>query len=240
MDAYAAGLVDECNDWKLDARSGAAEHASCGMVSSMTTIDLALQGGGAHGAFTWGVLDRLLEDDRLEFDGISGTSAGAMNAVVLATASPRRRQGARDRALHRFWRDVSAAARFSPLQRHPLEQPWAVDATPLVPGFRWHATSCRLTSSTRWTSTHCATCSSAASTSTACAPRRAELFISATNVRTGRPRIFRRAEIDIDHVMASACLPQLFRAVEIEGEAYWDGGYWATRRSAPDRRDHCA
>ena len=92
------------------------------LPSDCKLIDLGLQGGGAHGAFTWGVLDRLLVDDRVEIDGISGTSAGAMNAVVLADGLARGgRNGARER-LALFWRRVSDAARFSPIQRTALDQ----------------------------------------------------------------------------------------------------------------------
>lgn len=193
-------------------------------------IDIALQGGGAHGAFTWGVLDRLLADERLAIDGISGTSAGAMNAVVMADGLSRGggKDGAR-RALHLFWKAVSDASRFSPLQRTPMDKllgRWTLDTSP---GYLLFEMATRLISPYQFNPLdinplrdlvarfidfdRVRTCSDL------------KVFISATNVRTGKARIFRREELSIDAVMASACLPQLFRAVEIDGEAYWDGGY---------------
>lgn len=193
-------------------------------------IDLALQGGGAHGAFTWGVLDRILDEERLEIDGVSGTSAGAMNAVVLADGYARGggRKGAQQ-ALHAFWKKVSDSARYSPLQRTPLDRilgRWTMDTSPaymlfglatsLVSPYEFNPFDInplrelvkQLVDFDRVRS---------------CTPL--QLFISATNVRTGKARVFRRHELSADAVMASACLPQLYRAVEIDGEAYWDGGY---------------
>jgi NTE family protein len=193
-------------------------------------VDIALQGGGAHGAFTWGALERLLEDDGLEFDGISGTSAGAMNAVVLADGYARGggRAGAR-RALHRFWRGVSDIARFSPLQRAPLDRllgNWSMDYSV---GYLWFQLASNLVSPYQFNPANLNPLRELlAGLVDFHRVRNCEalkLFISATNVRTGRARIFRRAEIGIDHVLASACLPQLYQAVEIDGEAYWDGGY---------------
>ncbi|HZW22701.1 patatin-like phospholipase family protein [Noviherbaspirillum sp.] len=194
------------------------------------SIDLALQGGGAHGAFTWGVLDRILEDGRLRIDGISGTSAGAMNAVVLADGYSRGGgpDGAR-KALRHFWRAVSRITRLSPLQRSPLDHlmgNWTLDSSPgylalqmagaFVSPYQFNPFNInplrdlvhRLVDFDRVRSCEAL-----------------HVFISATNVRTGKARIFRRGELDADRVMASACLPQLFHAVEIDGEAFWDGGY---------------
>ncbi|MFG1464311.1 patatin-like phospholipase family protein [Xanthobacter sp. DSM 24535] len=191
-------------------------------------IDFALQGGGSHGAFTWGVLDRLLEEDWLRIDGISGTSAGAMNAAVLADGfAAGGAQGARD-ALEAYWKRVAEAARFSPFQRGPIDKMlgrWTLDNSPLFvtldlvsrlyspydlnPGNSHPLRSIledlinfeRLKTS----------------------PIR--LFITATNVRTGRGRVFRNSEITPDVLLASACLPTMFQAIEIDGESYWDGGY---------------
>lgn len=193
-------------------------------------IDIALQGGGAHGAFTWGVLDRLLDEKRLHIDGISGTSAGAMNAVVLADGFARGGGPAgAQRALRAFWKAVSAASRFSPLQRTLLDRlmgNWSLDSSPgylllqmtgsLISPYDFNPLNInplrdllrRLVDFDRVR---------------AC--NELNLFISATNVRTGKARVFRRHELDVDKIMASACLPQLFQAVEIDGEAYWDGGY---------------
>ncbi len=198
------------------------------MDRSPILIDFALQGGGSHGAFTWGVLDRLLEEPWLRIAGISGTSAGAMNAAVLAEGwVDGGAEGARA-ALEKFWQRVSRAAAFSPLQRSPLDRllgRWTLDTSPayvfmdlmsrvlspyalnpldLNPLRRILAESIdfgRLTTSP------------------------IKLFITATSVRTGRGRIFRNAEITAEVLLASACLPTMFRAIEIDGEPYWDGGF---------------
>lgn len=193
-------------------------------------IDIALQGGGAHGAFTWGVLDRILVDDRLEIDGISGTSAGAMNAVVIADGLSRGggKEGAR-KALHEFWKAVSDTSRFSPLQRTPMDKftgNWTLDASPAYLLFEM---ATRMVSPYQFNPLDInplrdlvASCIDFDRVRSC---RDLKVFISATNVRTGKARIFRREELSVDTVMASACLPQVFRAVEIDGEAYWDGGY---------------
>jgi NTE family protein len=193
-----------------------------------TLVDLALQGGGSHGAFTWGVLDRLLEESSLRIDGISGTSAGAMNAVVLVdgyeAAGP---NGART-ALEEFWRRVSHAARFSPIRRSPLDillGRWTLDTSPFFVAFDLAA---RLFSPydlnpqganpLRDVLADCVDFGRLANSSI-------RLFVTATNVRTGRGRVFRNKELTPDVLLASACLPTLFQAIEIDGEAYWDGGY---------------
>lgn len=193
-------------------------------------LNLALQGGGAHGAFTWGVLDRLLEDRDIEIQGISGTSAGAMNGAVLISGYAKGgRDGARA-ALAAFWRDVSLAGMmllpslgaptdffrtsyngenlpvyaafdfltrtFSPYQLNPL------NINPLKEILLRHVDEAALKSE-----------------------HGLELFAAATSVRTGQARIFNCGEMSVDALLASACIPTLFQAVEIDGEAYWDGGY---------------
>ena len=195
---------------------------------SPVLIDLALQGGGAHGAFTWGVLDRLLEEDWLRIDGISGTSAGAMNALVLASGyakdGPR---GARN-ALESFWRRVSDAARLSPFQRTPLDilmGRWTLDTSPLFLALDLTA---RLFSPYNLNPLGTNPLKEILRESVEferiqTVPIR--LFVTATNVRTGRGRVFRNGEITPEVLLASACLPTLFQAVEIDGEPYWDGGY---------------
>ncbi|WP_209600188.1 patatin-like phospholipase family protein [Sinorhizobium kostiense] len=191
-------------------------------------VDLALQGGGAHGAFTWGVLDRLLEEPWLQLEGISGTSAGAMNATVLAHGHARGGAAEARAALERFWRKVSEAARFSPFRRSPLDVllgRWTLDNSPLFLAMDLAA---------RLISPYDLNPGGAN-------PLRAildetidfaqlvespiRLFITATNVRTGRGRVFRNGDLTPDVLLASACLPTLFQAVEIDGDAYWDGGY---------------
>ncbi|WP_458526949.1 patatin-like phospholipase family protein [Onishia taeanensis] len=193
------------------------------------TIDLALQGGGAHGAFTWGVLDKLLEDPRIRIEGISGTSAGAMNAVIMADALTRGDETTAREALERFWRAVSRAAMASPIRRSPLDVltgTWSLDHSP---GFLWLDLMTRLVSPYQFNPMNLNPLRDLLIEHVDFARVRAcedlKLFVCATSVTTGRQRIFRRAEMSADAVMASACLPFLFQAVEIDGEAFWDGGY---------------
>ncbi|MCA1404000.1 patatin-like phospholipase family protein [Ensifer sp. IC3342] len=191
-------------------------------------VDLALQGGGAHGAFSWGALDRLLEEPWLIIEGISGTSAGAMNAAVMAHGyAADGAAGARE-ALAAFWHKVSEAARFSPFQRGPLDVllgRWTLDHSPVFVAMDMMA---RLFSPYNLNPTG-ANPLRAILTETIDFGRLSaspiKLFVTATNVRTGRGRVFRNGELTPDVLLASACLPTLFQAVEIDGEAYWDGGY---------------
>jgi len=191
-------------------------------------VNLALQGGGSHGAFTWGVLDRLLETPDLRIDGISGTSAGAMNAAVLASGyRDGGAEGAR-KALDEFWRRVSEAARFSPFQRGPLDVllgRWTLDNSPLFVAMdvmsRLYSPYDLNPGGTNPLSNILARVIDFERIGDS--PVR--LFITATNVHTGRGRVFRNAAVTPDVLLASACLPTLFQAVEIDGEPYWDGGY---------------
>jgi NTE family protein len=187
-------------------------------------LTLALQGGGSHGAFTWGVLDRLLEDERLEIEGISGASAGAINAVVLAHGfTVAGREGARE-ALRRFWESIASRAPFmsGDAAASPAGVPWGLatyldlmkyfspqqlnplDLNPLrglladQVDFERLNIECRI-----------------------------KLFVAATQVRSGTLRLFETKELTLDAVLASACLPLLNQAIEIDGEAYWDGGFTA-------------
>jgi NTE family protein len=192
-------------------------------------INLALQGGGAHGAFTWGVLDRLLEDERITIEAISGTSAGAMNAVALADGYQKNGcMGARQ-ALLSFWRAASQAACFSPIQRTPLDRlmdSWSLNTSP---GYLMMDLLSRLASPYELNPFNFNPVRDfLAQQIDFDSVRRCggiKLFISATSVRTGQARIFVNTELSADAVMASACLPFLFQAVEIDGEPYWDGGY---------------
>jgi len=191
-------------------------------------VDLALQGGGAHGAFTWGVLDRLLEEDWLRFDGISGTSAGAMNGTVMVDGySADGADGARA-SLETFWRKVSDAAKLSPFQRTPLDVllgRWTLDYSPMYLTMDIMA---RLFSPYDFTlgGTNPLEEILASSVNFERLSQSAiRLFVTTTNVHTGRGRVFRNAEITPDVLLASACLPTVFQAVEIDGELYWDGGY---------------
>jgi len=179
-------------------------------ISEVKCINLALQGGSAHGAFTWGVLDRLLEEPRIELEGVSATSAGAMNAAVMAHGlTTGGREGARE-ALEEFWHSVARVSapfgalqlfemvsRFlSPYQLNPFNyNPLRQLIGEIIDFERLRQDSA------------------------------IKLFLSATNVRTGKIKVFTDKDITADCVLASACLPFLYQAVEIDGEHYWDGGY---------------
>jgi len=193
------------------------------------TVNLALQGGGSHGAFTWGVLDRLLEDGRITFDGISGTSAGAMNAVVLADGITRDgRDGARA-ALDRFWRAIGRVGRFGPYRRTPFDTAFGNWNLDFSPGYLFLDVLNRIYSPYQLNPLDINPLRDVLEEQVDFdAVRRCDrvsLQISATNVRTGKIKVFAHHELSADAVMASACLPHLFRAVEIDGEAYWDGGF---------------
>jgi NTE family protein len=192
-------------------------------------LNLALQGGGAHGAFTWGVLDRLLEDRRIELEGICATSSGAVNAAALAHGIT---LGGRDGAratLDRFWATVGRAGRFSPIQRSPLDRllgSWRLDAAPSYVAFdvltrlfspyqttprNYHPLEKILEQIVDFDVVrHCTA---------------VKLFVCATNVRSGKIRVFETHELGPAPILASTCLPFLFQAVAIGGEYYWDGGY---------------
>ena len=189
-------------------------------------IDLALQGGGAHGAFTWGVLDRLLGDLAARIDGVSGTSAGAMNAAVLASAYA---VGGAERArtaLEAFWRSVSRAALLSPFQRGPLDillDRWTLDNSPMFIAMDLMA---RLISPYDLNpfGSNPRPGSQRRRGLRGVGERTDQGSRAATSVRTGRGRVFRNQEITAQVLLASACLPSLFQAIEIDGEPYWDGG----------------
>lgn len=192
-------------------------------------IDLALQGGGAHGALTWGVLDRLLSDPRIEIVGISGTSAGAMNAVVLADGLEKGGRDTARAALENFWRSISHAAQLSPIQRNPWDRWTGRFSLDQSPGYLFFEQLTRQFSPYELNPlninplrdiladlvnfrrvNHCTDL---------------KVFVTATNVRTGRGRTFTQPHLSVDAVMASACLPFMYQAVEIDGEHYWDGGF---------------
>jgi NTE family protein len=191
-------------------------------------VDLALQGGGAHGAYTWGVLDRLLEEPWLRIEGVSGTSAGAMNAAVLVAGhAAGGAEGARE-ALEHFWRRVARAGAYSPMRRGPLDillGRWTLDSNPIYLALDLAS---RVFSPYDMNPAGLNPLTDVLAASVdfdrlATAP--IKLFVTATNVRTGRLRVFRNRDVTPDALLASACLPFMFQAVEINGEAYWDGGY---------------
>lgn len=199
------------------------------MPKKTKSINLALQGGGSHGAFTWGVLDRLLQDERIEIEAMTGTSAGAMNGLItLYGLLSGGREEARE-LLDTFWHKISHAGAMSPIQPTLIDRMvgqfnqgnipslYAVDFfTNLVSPYQYNPLGIN--------------------------PLRniveemvdfemirdqddIKLFVNATNVRTGKIKVFSSSELTLDMVMASACLPSIFQTVEIDGEPYWDGGY---------------
>lgn len=200
--------------------------ASCG---DARRLNLALQGGGAHGAFTWGVLDRLLEDDRLEIDGVSGTSAGAMNAAVLAQGYLEDgREGAR-RRLAEFWRRVSDEGNFGLIQPGALDRlagNWNLDSSF---AYLFFEQMTRLFSPYQFNPFNLHPLRGILDDMLDLDALRGrspiKLFVSATNVRTGKIKVFDSTELSVETFLASACLPTLFQAIEIDGEPYWDGGF---------------
>jgi NTE family protein len=207
------------------AASAGGPRASSG-ARTPVLIDIALQGGGSHGAFAWGVLDRLLDVEWLEVEAISGTSAGAMNAAVFAHGMAVGGRETARAALEDFWRRVSRAAASSPFQRSPLDRMlgrWTLDMNPFYIVTDLMA---------RLVSPYALAAGNplrAVLDETIDFERLAagpiKLFITATNVHTGQGRVFRKHEISSDVLLASACLPTMFQAVEIDGEPYWDGGF---------------
>jgi NTE family protein len=189
-------------------------------------INLALQGGGAHGAFTWGVIDHLLDDGRVTIDGISGTSAGAVNAVMLADGLARGGPEEARARLAEFWRAASLGGALPDLQRNVVERLFS-----FMPGAgmnAWLGTLSRFWSPYDLNPLNINPLKGLIERFADFDAIRRDgraLFIAATNVQTGRLRVFTRKEISAEAVMASACLPLLFRAVEIDGAHYWDGGY---------------
>jgi NTE family protein len=191
-------------------------------------INLALQGGGAHGAFTWGVLDQLLADGRLEITGISGASAGAVNAVMLADGLARGGPDEARKRLADFWRAASAGGDLPPVQRAVTDRLFSLMPFAATPIQNWFEAMSHYFSPYELNPLNINPLSGLIARFVDFDAVRGgdlALFISATNVHTGRLRIFDRSSISADVVMASAALPFLFRAVEIDGVPYWDGGY---------------
>lgn len=197
----------------------------------MKRINLALQGGGAHGAFTWGVLDRILEDDRIEIAAISGTSAGAMNGAALkAGMAMGGRDGAREN-LDWFWGQVGAItddALVGWLDAVAPTTPMVAAAMAYSPAYAAFDLTTRMLSPYATGQLYSNPLNSIVEQfnyEEVCGGQGPALFVGATNVRSGKIKVFSGDGITSDALLASACLPTLFQAVEIEGEAYWDGGY---------------
>ncbi|CAB3734442.1 patatin-like phospholipase family protein [Paraburkholderia rhynchosiae] len=193
-------------------------------------IALALQGGGMHGAFTWGVLDRLLEDGRLTIEGVSATSAGAMNAAVLAYGLMKGGEGGAQQALHDFWQAVAQSAeRYNPLRWTPWlkgTHSFGLDHSPL---YAFADMVLRVFSPYQFNPHNLNPLREVLESHVDFAALRKQcpirLYLCATNVETGKIRIFTGDDVCADAVLASACVPTLFQAVMIDGEHYWDGGY---------------
>jgi len=201
-------------------------------TKTQKTVNLALQGGGAHGAFTWGVLDKLLEDGRIGIDGICATSAGTMNACALAWGMHKGGPEKAREALHDFWQNISRAGEKLSIPKMPWEK--------FMPQSGWMKTDDSLSyflldSMTRLFSPYQLNpfdlnpLRDVMAESVDFDELRecdcVKLFISATHVHSGKVKVFSTKEINLDIVMASACLPYMFKAVEVDGEDYWDGGY---------------
>jgi NTE family protein len=189
-------------------------------------VNLALQGGGSHGAFTWGVLDRLLEEKRLKFEGITATSAGAVNAVVLADGlAAGGREGARD-ALRLYWQKVSEISSRGIFKTDKANSDFGLENSPgflfvesltffaspyQMNPFNYNPVKDLLAETINFERVR--------------QQRAVKLFICATNVQTAKAKIFAGKDLGVEHVLASACLPLMMHAVEVDGEFYWDGSY---------------
>ena len=199
------------------------------LVADLKTVNLALQGVGSHGAFTWGVLDRLLEDERLSFDGISATSAGAVNAVVLAYGlAAGGRQQAKS-ALQNYWRRLSEMTSNGIFQPSVLDQMSGNFGLDLSPGFMFvdalsHFFSPYELNPIKYNPFK-ELLEEVVDFDVVRGQKLIKLFLCATNVRTGKVKIFGSEELTASHVVASSCQPIMMHAVEIDGEYYWDGGF---------------
>ncbi len=193
-------------------------------------INIALQGGGAHGAITWGVLDRLLEDARLDIDALSGTSAGALNAVAVAYGHHLDGCDGARKILDKLWTAISNSGKhYSPITRGPIEKMMGIFNLDQSLSYHMFDTMTRTFSPYQYNPFDINPLRDVLEecidfeTLKACTKQ--NLHLNATNVRTGKVKVFTTKEVSLDVVCASACLPFLFKAVEIDGEHYWDGGY---------------
>ena len=199
-------------------------------------IGLALQGGGSHGAFTWGILEKLLETDLFEICGITGTSAGAMNAAITIAGFENGGGKGAIELLEKFWKNISETSRYSALQPSWLDNKLFSGGLEFSPGYQLFNAFSNFVSPYQFNPLDVN-------------PLRSilvdlidfnvlnqspiSLFVSATNVKTSKPKIFRSPDITLNTLMASACLPLLFKSVEINGDYYWDGGYLGNPSLSP-------
>lgn len=199
------------------------------MTTPVKKLHLGLQGGGSYGAFGWGVLDRLLEDERFEIAAISASSGGAINAAVMLDGYARGggRAGARQ-ALQRFWHTLGAMTVFSPLQPAPADYLAGSGSMQASPAYHlMQVMSAMLPPQVTPVSINplVGLLASLIDFERVRSCEEMRLFVSATNVRTGKGKLFRREELDARRLAASACLPQVFAGIEVDGETYWDGGF---------------
>lgn len=197
--------------------------------TSNKKISLALQGGGAHGAFTWGILDRLLQEPSLDIAGLSGTSAGAMNATMVAYGLMQGgKEGAREQ-LSKFWNAIADFGAKSPLQPTPIDDMAHPGEMTYSPFYHWLKMITHVASPQQFNPANVNPLRNILVDLVDFEKLRkckeTKLYLCATNVRTIRAKVFTLEEMSVDVCLASACLPQLFHAVEIDGEAYWDGGF---------------
>ncbi len=192
-------------------------------------VNLALQGSGSHGAFIWGALDRILEDGRIAFDGVTATSAGAVNAVVLADGLARGgREGARER-LRSFWKTMSDASAKSVIAPSPIDQLNPTFGLEHTPAYLWNEMLCRVMSPYELNPSDNNPLRNLFNATIDFERVRRQkvvkVFLCATNVRTSKVKVFEREELTAEHVLGSGCMPIKMRAAEIDGEHYWDGGF---------------
>ena len=205
----------------------------CDTVKSgpLKSVNLALQGGGAHGAFVWGVVDRLLEDGRLGIEAISATSAGAMNAVALVSGMAKGGSEAARKSLHDFWLEVSRTDLmydvYSPLNQwiQALKLPPEYHPFHAAIHFLTHTLPPKVLNPLNFNPLKSLLLRLVDFEQLNRSPPAPELYLNATNIRTGKIKVFQTPNVSAETVLASACLPPYFQAVEIDGEHYWDGGY---------------
>jgi NTE family protein len=218
---HLKSYLDTLTSWRV---AGAAKSRP----NAAKKVNLALQGGGAHGAFTWGVLDHLLADRRLEITGISGASAGAINAVMVADGLARGGPEEARKRLAGFWRAASAGGDLPPMQRAVADRLFTLLPFATTPIQNWLEAMSHYFSPYELNPLNINPLQDLIERFVdfdAVRDSELALYVSATNVHTGRLRIFPREKITADVVMASAALPFMFQAVEIEQVPYWDGGY---------------
>jgi len=213
----------------MPAHENSSSPQASPLVAGRKSVNLALQGVGSHGAFTWGVLDRLLEEERLDLDGISATSAGAVNAVVLAYGlAVGGREGAK-RSLDRYWRRLAEMVSGSIFQPSFLDKMYGNFGLDHSPGFVFVDTLSQLFSPYQLNPANYnpfkELLEEVVDFEVLRRQRAVKVFLCATNVRSGKVKIFSCEELRADHVVASSCQPLMMHAVEIDGEYYWDGGF---------------